>query len=299
MYGCATAGDSDNNGGDTDSGGGNTDGAGGDGGSQSDARPQDSGSGGDGTSANDGRASDGSAMDVAVACVPVLVADAGSDAASDAGDAAIDGDAGDADDAGVDSGGGVCAPPPPGTCGPGDVSTFQPTWHPPTGAHQGLCTSTQISAYYTACLDPNATTSTCQSFQLSNAACAACISTDDTASSYGPLINKANVGIVTINVGGCIALLEPCNLECAQAYMANDECTESSCAPNCQVFDQLSFDDYIACTQTADTCGCTTENTRAQCANLLTGSTHPAETCITAPDFQTFYQQVAPIFCGQ
>src|SRR5207253_1843437 len=83
--------------------------------------------------------------------------------------------------------------------GPGDVSTFQPAWHPPIGMHLGACTSSQIDNYYAACLGPLADVFTCQSFTTSNAACAQCISTNDTAASYGPLINDTNIGIVEVN----------------------------------------------------------------------------------------------------
>jgi hypothetical protein len=310
-YGCATSSNSDNGGGGDSGASQDASGDGHAGDASKDGATNDA-------ATQDGSMQDGAQMDAGIdapfTCMPVMVADAGSadsgsdaasDAAADASDAAMEAgdDGGDAEagvDAGTDSGvdAGICTPPQPGVCGPGDVSGFQPTWHPPTGAHQGACTTAQFPAYYTACLDPNATVTTCDAFTQANAACAACITTDDTAAQYGPLVNRTQIGVVSVNVAGCIALLEPCNLGCAQAYAANDECTETSCGPNCPVVDDISFQDYQACTQTADQCGCATRNASAQCVTQLTGSQHPAGQCLAGTTFQQFYDFVAPLFCG-
>ncbi len=272
--GCATASDSSNGGQDAGAAG---DGSGGDGAHGDSGASHDGGAGDSSTGGDGGSTDGGNTTDVAVACKPVMVADAGTTAVG-TGDA-----------------GGVCAPPTGGQCGPIDVAPFQASWHPPSGFHQGLCTSAQIDGYYAACLDPNtANATTCANF---DAACTACLSTDETAASYGPLIAKS--GFVNINIGGCIELLEPCNHDCAQAYMANDECAEASCSANCPVVDDLSFQDYLGCTSTASQCACSAENARAQCATLVSGSMHPAAQCLTATTFEQFFKTVAPIFCGQ
>jgi hypothetical protein len=298
-YGCATSGDAGSGG---DDAGGASDGA-------VDAHVADASPARD-SGADAGDAARDAAPDSTPVCLTVMVPDAGppdSGTASDGGadadadaatDAAIDGEAGVVD-AGSDAGGGVCAPPQPGQCGPGDVSTFVPTWHPPSGLRQGLCTMSQISDYYTFCLDPNATASACQNFQLANASCTACLSTDESAATYGPLVGKS-IGIVSINVAGCIALLEPCNLECAQASMAHDQCNEASCGPNCPVFDSTSLQTYTSCGITSDQCGCAWEAAREICTQSIQGSKHPAAVCVTgATTFQQYFETVAPIFCGQ
>ena len=111
------------------------------------------------------------------------------------------------DDGGTtDSGGGTDArrdaPPPPPDGGtnacpkPGDVSSFTP----PTAVHKynapaQKCTNAQIQGFYTNCVDSAATNMTCTNWTNmgadaagSNKDCGACVYTQSTANSYGPVV---------------------------------------------------------------------------------------------------------------
>jgi hypothetical protein len=189
--------------------------------------------------------------------------------------------------------GGACPAPVTGSCGPGSLAGFAPTWRPPTGAHQALCTGAMISQIYNDCfvmVDPTA----CIDDESNFASCFNCLFTDETAPSWGPLVDQAS-GISEINISGCIALLEPCNLACAQAYQYSYQCEVAACDSNCA---SSSINQYDNCTVTADDCSCQTYFDPAQCEANITGS-HPAASCTTQTTFQAYYNVVAPLFCGQ
>src|SRR5437899_11926485 len=97
------------------------------------------------------------------------------------GDASIEGSM----EAGPRDAGEASAP-----CTPGDVSSFTPTFVPPSGAHQAKCTAAQIDAFYTGCLSSTATQSTCAAFGRDGGAedrtCAACLLSKPTDATLGP-----------------------------------------------------------------------------------------------------------------
>ena len=231
-------------------------------------------------------------------CTPLrLGLDAGKDLDANAADAG-------ATDAGSDASANpdalVCPPPASGTCAPGNVSGFAPTWKPPTGAKQGKCTASQVATYYSQCAANGATPTACTAWRSnsSNATCGGCIESKETASSWGPLVFLDN-GVEQINAGGCVALLEPCNAPCAEAYEAAATCDLAACESNCPVgTDPASFAAYKACVATADSCGCSKWTPFAACTDSLKGPLHPASICVDAPDFQTYFMQVVPVFCG-
>jgi hypothetical protein len=199
----------------------------------------------------------------------------------------------------VDSGGGgdssiMCPNPVSGTCGPGNVSGFTPTWKPPTGMHQGACAAGDISAIYADCLSAAADPLLCSIDQSNYPACYACLFSAPTAASWGPFVNQTN-GLISINMGGCIDLVDPGHQACAQSAEAQYECELQSCEANCNVTDQASYNLYAMCLQTTDACGCRPEAIAGACVNSL-----PAmdSQCTTAASFQAFYNYYAPLFCG-
>lgn len=226
-------------------------------------------------------------------CTPLAAPDAGvPDAAprDASGDAMADA-AGSAD-------AGTCPPPTVGTCAPANVATFMPQYKPPTGGHQGKCTSAQLDAYFTACDGPSSSRANCAAFRTNNAACATCLESQESAPSWGPLVFTTN-GVVQINIPGCIAILEPCNETCARAYEAALQCEFAACETNCPVTtDPATLQAFQTCDDTADRCGCSKYAAGSTCAEGLTGPGHPAAICTSAADFQTYFKQVAPVFCG-
>jgi hypothetical protein len=139
--------------------------------------------------------------------------------------------ANDSSTSGNDSGGGVdsssgdsatkdTGSPPPGdassqdtstdtsTVGDGSTATCSAntaftalTWAPPTAFHQNKCTAAEGTAYNTSLMSAGPFTS-------GNAACDACIQTDQTAAAHGPIVAVLQGGVetpVSLNAGGCIA----------------------------------------------------------------------------------------------
>src|ERR1700722_18369064 len=88
------------------------------------------------------------------------------------------------------------------TCTPTVPYTPVP-WKPPTASAQPACTTTQLAAYETCFPD-------CGNFRqnIANAACVACIETDELDSEHGPVITSSKNGAVVpveVNIGGCMA----------------------------------------------------------------------------------------------
>jgi hypothetical protein len=199
------------------------------------------------------------------------------------------------------------------TCTPtgsacGDIGTIGtlPAWVAPSGLHQGLCTTAQVTTIFNDCLGDAGTAAKCTAVQKADPKCYGCIFTTEGAAAYGPVIETTNGGAVEINQGGCIDLLEPCNLACAEASQSIIGCENAACEPNCPtITTSAEATEFIDCLSAADTCdpgGCDTYTTEAtNCGALLTGATHPASVCIaTSTDtFEDLFNAVVPVFCGK
>jgi hypothetical protein len=199
-----------------------------------------------------------------------------------------------------DNDGGACPAPVTGSCGMGDIAGFSPTWIPPSGYEQGLCTSAQMDSIYNGCLASGATETTCNTAATAAPDCYGCIFTMEGTSPAGPII-ETNNGVLEVNQAGCIALLEPCNLTCAEEVAASVQCEDTACETNCPVTDTTSLDNFETCEETAATCdpnGCDTYATEAACSNAITGASHPASVCLSGAMFEDLYNAVVPVFCG-
>jgi hypothetical protein len=193
------------------------------------------------------------------------------------------------------TGGAAC--PQAGTCWPHAETALSPAWVPPVGAHLGKCTATQVSGFYTACLDALSTTTTCSAWtqDTANTACFGCLYTDSTATSYGAVIGYSQS--VIANEAGCLALVEPCNAPCAQAVSDMYACEDAACGSTfC-----TDFASYNTCASQADACtSCSGYSSSAQCLSSITGTAHPAESIcnLTATTFQPLYTSIATFMCG-
>jgi hypothetical protein len=197
-------------------------------------------------------------------------------------------------------------PPPPhggaacpgiGTCWPHDETAFTPTWVPPLGAHLGRCTPTQVSDFYTACLDPTATATTCSAWaqNAANTTCFGCLYTDSTATAYGALVGYSQAAF--LNIPGCVALVEPCNQPCASTLSDLHACEDAACGSTLCA-DSTS---YNTCANQADSCtSCSGYANSTSCFSLITGAQHPAEAAcnLNATTFQPAYISVATLMCG-
>ncbi len=179
------------------------------------------------------------------------------------------------------------------TCAPGSIAGFAPAWHPPR-PKQSVCSNTQISDFYSNCMGPTATTTTCQQFMqnTANASCSQCLTfSSPTDATYGPVITSA--GIDHLNVPGCafIAKSEPNASGCGGALQATSQCEDRACASNCPVTDEVSFSSYVACEDQAANGVCTSYATSADaaCAGL---------TECSGGTFAAAFGAVARVMCG-
>jgi hypothetical protein len=224
---------------------------------------------------------------------------------------------GGGDDSGTShaEGGHDAKPPPPGddsgqpgddssttTCAPGSTAGFKPTWKPPA-PHQNICTQSQIDGFFTGCIKTGSTNQTCAPYgtngTAANQACAKCLITAQTASSYGALIDKS--GVVEVNIAGCLAIAEGKidGSGCAGKLQAGSQCDDAACKVNCPVTDDASFKLYQQCTQTADQDAnlCGSYATAAQCADVIVEGGTAGASCLQGQTFDDLYAAVAPVFC--
>jgi hypothetical protein len=163
-----------------------------------------------------------------------------------------------------------------------------------------VCTAAQITGYYTACLDFGHTVATCTTWtnaSASDTACAACILTQGTATTYGPVV--AHNGVISANLAGCIALLDTgSGVTCAHAIEAADQCGDAACAANCPVTDDPSFQLYIACIQQASSNDCQSYAQAQSACEAAEADGGAAAACLQGQDFQSLYNIFAPIFCS-
>lgn len=158
-------------------------------------------------------------------------------------------------------------------------------------AKQGVCSSTQVSAFSTACLGSAATQATCDAFTNNNLLCGACIQgSSQLPANPVPAIYPVSSGTVSANVLGCGYLVVG-KSECALSAINYDMCVRSVCS-TCP---------------TAETAACQAKAAAGDCANLT-----PSKTCTDAyaagqtqidatcggPSFSTGYPKVANYMCG-
>jgi hypothetical protein len=166
---------------------------------------------------------------------------------------------------------------------------FQPTYKPPSAAHQGKCWPELLMEYRRRCWDRN--DPGCDQLRSTpeGRACLECIFTPQDAPAYGPFVDYGVAG-ATLNTGGCIALLEPCNEACANDYAARNDCLKRACA-GCTL-----GDNFHDCWAAAEACDCRSYAEKKECADLLVGPSHPAAICRGADDDDIF--AVIALFCG-
>jgi hypothetical protein len=184
-----------------------------------------------------------------------------------------------------------------GVCpSPSSVAGFAPTWIPPTGAHQNKCTTAMLTEYYQQCLDPTGGQTCTFGTDPASQACLTCLNSNFTDPVWGPLV--AGVGEVGTNTAGCIVLLDPGAMACAQAIEAQDECVHAACDAVCMAGDSSSFDSWVTCSAAANGCGCEPYFEAADCVKALAGAQSPAAPCLVGQTFEDLYYSVTAVFCG-
>jgi hypothetical protein len=182
------------------------------------------------------------------------------------------------------------------------VSSFKPAWKPPA-PHQDKCTQSHIDNFFADCVKSGSTQQTCAPWGTNgteaNKACAACLFTSETASAYGPLIEKS--GVVELNVAGCIAIAENHSdgTGCGGKYQASSQCGDASCKPSCPVTDDTSFQLFEQCVMNADGQAqyCKSYSDAATCADAIMEAGAAGSSCLGFQSFDDGYAQIAPTFC--
>lgn len=185
------------------------------------------------------------------------------------------------------------------TCYPQDTTSFSATWVEPIGAHLNVCTSAQISDYYTACWSTTSTTTACNAWIAANGSCDACLETPSTASRYGALVTYSHVNVTYVNVGGCIALAEPCNQNCGALNVGRIQCENAACSA-CG-----DFNSFKACASQAYACADCQDFgsawTTCEGSLIASASAHPSVALcnLNAPNFQGYFTAIATFMCGK
>jgi hypothetical protein len=210
-------------------------------------------------------------------------------------------------DAGVDTGppcGPIFAPDAaPITCPTHDASVCAPTPLPgfappfvvPATPHP-LCTRKQINDFVAACSGGADAATACGNFLDSpaEATCTACLVTPSVSEAWGPVVINATEVYEFYNIGGCIALLDPCQAPCAAAFEDLQQCILASCKASCAPGSAA----FTACTSDAFECTCAAQLASANsCANALIGG--PAAACVDGTTSAGVLTTLSSLFCGE
>lgn len=185
------------------------------------------------------------------------------------------------------------AEPPATPCGPSSAAGWSPQWVPPTGAAQGQCTAQDLANLYAACFGSDATYDTCSAYQSSSPACASCVLSASTDASWGPVVVFGDTTVV--NQSGCLALVDPSAVACAESAQAQTECEHAVCDASCPVSDAASFAAWQQCQADADQSACADYD--GTCLDAALGADAGGAACAGA-DFPTAFTNVATVFCG-
>jgi hypothetical protein len=159
-----------------------------------------------------------------------------------------------------------------------------------------VCTTALITQYYNECIS---SAGPC-SFQTGSAemkACAQCLTSQFTDATWGPLV--VTPGLISTNNAGCLAILDPSQMACAQAIEAEMECVYAACDPVCgNTSSDPGFDGWVTCSAAANECGCQSWFAASNCGQALASASSPAAPCFIEQTFEDGYYTMATLFCG-
>jgi hypothetical protein len=191
-----------------------------------------------------------------------------------------------------DDGGGD-GPVATGCPAPADISSWMaPALHP-AKTSPSACTAQDLSDYDGACLNnATRTQAACTAFATSRATCLACLESKYTDMTWGPLVSYS--GVVNLNLGGCVAIVDPAGAACAQKVQDYDQCVHTACDGVCPVNSPAAFQLWQQCQTIASQQACGMYSTAANCLANDTA----AAVCNNAGGFDAAFMAVAPLFCG-
>jgi hypothetical protein len=196
----------------------------------------------------------------------------------------------------------------PLVCPPANLDEWNAgDYHHAQGVQPSACNALLLNDYYASCLGPNASQDVCNQTwgageDAAHATCQSCIVTPSSASHWGALVDYGTGGdggaggTVSINVAGCVEILDPAQLTCAMSVQLADECQHTACDPGCPVSDMASFADWQACISASAQGVCLGYLQSASCVNSEDAG--PASLCVTGQAFQDEFMAIATVFCG-
>lgn len=194
-------------------------------------------------------------------------------------------------------GGNAC--PQTAACPAAGTSSYIPSWKPPKSV-PGSCSAAQVSSFFDACIDrQNLAECTALEEAPENAGCVDCLQGAPGDAQQGAYILYPSE-FLQLNVAGCVALKEPCNLACAKAIQAESACALDACDGDRDA--TCSIPGVRLCTEgtlARGDCGCGVFSKAAGCYQNLGDATKTA--CPLGKDPKTLRQdvkQIALTMCG-
>jgi hypothetical protein len=185
----------------------------------------------------------------------------------------------------------------PVACEISDTSGYSPVPQAKPIAASGACTQEQIASFVQACVGATATNATCMAWQQSDAGtCGACVMTQASASTWGPLV--CDVNGCKLDVPGCIDVtlgqeaLErnaSGNGSCGDFLSDEEGCVDFACAA-------CAGSDRTQCESSALTNEC--KNYGDAATNAPACSTLDAGATACFPQSDSDYAAFVNVFCG-
>ncbi len=177
-----------------------------------------------------------------------------------------------------------------GTCKPQDVSSFKPSADPGPATAAAACTAQDVTDYFNFCVDPgDQTKCTALTKDTTKANCLKCLSTPETNSKWGALIEDGQ-GLIRNNIAGC--LIVKGDTACGTAIAESSQCDRAACPDTvCPVpdGDTAALNALNACESKAETTVCKTYADKAACADGDEGGA-AAKACIPPSSSQDSFK---------
>lgn len=182
------------------------------------------------------------------------------------------------------------------TCKPQDVSSFVPDAIVPPATAAGACSTQDASDFFDNCVDPGDTTKcTAMTKDSTKAACLKCLTTSESAATWGALIEDAN-SLIRNNIAGCLQVKG--DTACAKAVEEDTQCSHAACPDSvCPVpsGDKAALAALNKCLSDAGKTVCKTYHDKAACLN---GDSGAAAACVGAGNtFKDTFVAVADAIC--
>jgi hypothetical protein len=187
-------------------------------------------------------------------------------------------------------------------CTPQGDGGFTNTYVPAHAGHQGVCTSQQISDYWTSCFGEGAGTAACNAFKgasAGNTACASCILPTSTTS-LGALVYIVPNLAIDINYAGCMEIAGGApGSACAKDFQASALCQVAACVGDCPLIldGGSNLGAFGSCrTAASDTVCSALEMKSETCLDALADG--GVTVCFQGQSVVDLYKSVAGVFCG-